>query len=69
MSCTTLTNPHFSFFDHDDDIVGFRSLRTLGIYGMDHLRERIGYKEIRVQAQTFSSNRSLWFFYMPSVKH
>ena len=36
---------------------------------MDHQRERLRYKEIRVQAPTSSSNRSPWFFYVPSVKH
>ena len=43
----------------DDDVVGLRSLCALGIYGMDDLRERIGYKEIPVQAPSSSSNRSL----------
>ena len=40
---------HAIFFD-DDDFVGFKSLCAPGIYGMDHYRERIGYKDIRVQA-------------------
>ena len=53
----------------DDNFVGFRSLRALGIYGMDHKRERIGYKEIQVQAPRSSSNRSPWFFNVPGVKH
>ena len=53
----------------NDDCVGFRSLCALGVYGMDHLRERIGYKEIRVKAPSSSSNRSPWFINVPSVKH
>ena len=38
--------------DDDDDFVGFRSLLAQGIhvYGTDHKRERIGYKEIHEQA-------------------
>ena len=59
---------HWSQYD-DNDFVGFKSLRALGIYGMDHQRERIGYKEIRVQAPSSSSNRSPWFFNVPGVKH
>ena len=50
------------FSSKDEDFVGFRSLRALGIYGMDHYRERIGYKEIRVQAPCSSLNRYPWFF-------
>ena len=53
----------------DDDFVGFRSLRALGIHGMDHKRERIGYKEILVQAPGSSSNKSPWFFNVLGVKH
>ena len=52
-----------------DDFVGFRSLCALRIYGMDHKKERMRYKEIRVQALTSSSNRSPWFFNVPGVKH
>ena len=55
--------------DDDDDFVWFESLHALGIYGMDHERERIGYKEIRVQAPSSSSNISPWFFNMHGVKH
>ena len=51
----------------DDDLVGFRSLRALGIYGMNHEKEKNRYKEIRVQAPWFSSNISPWFFNMPGV--
>ena len=31
-----LTARGLLIFDDDDDFVGFRSLRALGIYGMDH---------------------------------
>ena len=58
-----------SLLPDDDDFVGFRSLCALGIYGMDQERERIGYTEIQIQAPSSSSNRSPWFFNMPSIKH
>ena len=57
---------------NDDDSVGFRFLCALGIYGMDHYRERKiknEFKEIRVQAPSSSSNRSPWFFNVPVVKY
>ena len=52
----------------DDELVGFMSLRALGIYGMDHKREKIGYKEIRVQTPNSSSNRCPCFLRVPCVE-
>ena len=46
--------------------VSFRSLRARDIYGMDQWRERVAYKEIRVQAHRSSSK---WFFNVLGVKH
>ena len=55
--------------DDDDDFVRFPSLHALYLYGMDQLRERIEYKEIRVQTPSSSSNRPPWFFNVGGVKH
>ena len=64
-----LTARGLLIFDDDDDFIGFRSLRALGIYGMDHYRETIRYREKPVQAPSSSSNRFPWFFNVPGVKH
>ena len=50
-------------YKDDDDYEGLTSLLALGIYDIDHYKERIGYKEIRVQKPiALSSNRPPWFF-------
>ena len=68
-SVTLIFEYLFLLLCDDSDFVGLRSLRALDKYGIDHYRERLGYKEIRVQVPISSSNKSSWFFNVPGEKH